>query len=308
MKIKHLILLILLIITPTISFAKDTEPVKVYFDEYYQKKYIGYLSDLTKKAGLSDRIKLLGELTLKKLDKDGRKVVIANSKEETDFQVVFTFSKVLTLPKNKHYEISTTPYRFKSQWMEGELYIKENKVVGGNIVIRISSHMRLKELYYILEQEWNKIPMKAEEQIYPPGIFFDIYREYEKATEKYKAREKRLDGKPWDTPSKEEVDKMFSNKGETTLMLAQLMRITPPRIHAGILGNQMKKCIGQAKDFYIKLYSQLFDQIFRQAEDNADSNIIHDVTPSEKIFRKLHNASGDYNCFITNSKLTEFSK
>jgi len=309
-KIITLLILTALIPVQLLAADNDKEPIKVSFKEYNgnAKKYLSYLSNTTELLGLIDEMKLSSGLFLKKLGKGGRKVIIADDQEEADFQVFFIGRKVPTLPKNKHHETNTIPYRFNSQWMEGELYLKDKKVVGGNIVIRIPSHTRLKELYYILEGKWNKIPMKIEEQGYTFGMLIKITDEYEKATKKYEAREKRLDGKPWETPSKEEVDKMFSKKGETTLMIAQLLRITPPRIHAYISGVQTKKCKTQSKDFYSKLHAHLFDQILEQAANNADSDIIHDITPSEKIFQKLHNASGDYNCFITNSKLTEFSR
>jgi len=318
-KIITLLILTALILTALIPVqllaADDDVPIKVSFEEYNYN-----IKEFT--DNLSKTTKLLGELFLKKLGKEGRKIVIADSKGEADFRVFFirqSFYKpegqpnyiphdVPTLPENKHYVINTIPYRFNSQWMGGELYQKGNKIVGGNIMIQFAYYMRLKELYYILEGKWNKIPMKAEEQTHPVEMFYNIEEEYEEATKKYKAREKRLDGKPWETPSKEEVDKMFSKKGETALMVAQLMRITPPRIHASMWSNQFNKCMEQSKGFYSKLHAHLFDKILEQAADNANSNIMHDITPSEEIFQEIHNASGDYNCFITNSKLTEFSR
>ena len=199
------------------------------------------------------------------------------------------------LPYNKHAgEVGIAPYNFISPWMRGVLYIKDGKHIGGVIFLPLSQFARINELYHAAHQEWGEFSIRdsklLDEMSIPNSVYnstFKQYREMFISDFKNGLRRKSLG----------EIEKIFTPKGKTELVMARLMYLSV--FWDGQIYMKWDTCIKNSNVFYRNLYEHLFNQLFTKTAHTTDDKIIHNIAPSKEILQSLHEAAGNYNCFST---------
>ena len=313
---KRILLILLILVFPAVTSAEESkpEPIKIYSEHYdtLHKKFNRKISD-------SHMFQLLDLLKLQ-LAKSKRMVIEVDKREEADYQVILIKPSPFystepfdgkvripdlnpVFPKNKHAEDGNKQYKFTSPWIRGELYIKEEEPVGGNIIIQVSEIRRVKELYYISEQNWEAIPIGDKELLGELTISYDfvntVYKEYIRTFSVL-----NIFKEGWKQPTKKNIEKVFYKKGENAIFLAHLLEISPLFDGSKDYKLKLEKCIKRSKKIYSHLYIVLFSRILWFTDYDAGLNHVNDITMPNFSIRNLHRnfENYNYNCFIPKSK------
>ncbi len=249
----------------------------------------------------------------------GQNPTEANIIEQPDYRVVFidipiTYQKEFSgekryppdlnpsISKNKYEDDnSASPYRFTSPWLRGVIYIKDNKPVGGTIIVPISNFLRASELYYAAHNDWDKFskvdPLNLDE------VTMSYEDVYQPALKKYITMFlDNFSGRP----TEEQIEKAFSSDGAQQLMLARLARMSPQSTVIPFDGtSKLVGCLNDSIPYYTSLYEYMFSKLLEKNITVVNSKTVNNIVPSAELLRSINSSSGNYNCFSNYLKETK---
>ncbi len=198
-----------------------------------------------------------------------------------------------TLPKNKYESDSNVKsYHFKSTWIRGTLYTKDNKPIGGIIIIPISDIAKKDQLYKAAYGSWDKF-----DEIDTTKLN-DVALAYVYAQKNNTLPEKRLEYYN-NTPEgrEEKLKGISSSKGRVALVLARFAAICPSKDGQIYSAERIwGKCVKDSQVFYNSLYMNIVSSLFNQVIKASD-NKIYDISPSAEVIKAISISSENYNCF-----------
>jgi hypothetical protein len=208
-----------------------------------------------------------------------------------------------SISKNKYAEApGIETYSFSSFWIRGELYIKDGKPVGGNIIIPISGYAREVELYQLAHHNWDIFLAKkdstvVDEMSVPGKVWFSTVELYKKIYSEINYKEQK------NILTEKYIEEIFAPKGKGALTIARMLYLDGYGHADWEFGkHKFDTCKEYSAVFYASFYENLFTELFKKTTFSNNNKTIHNITISSETLQSLHKEAGNYNCFSPDFK------
>lgn len=292
---------------------------EVSIEKRHIQLYPEVYSAVSKRFGQGDSLKdyreILGAIT-GVLKAQGWEVDDSLNKAEADIHIIFSEIPFVyseskrndlpeiypVLPLNINANGAAVRH-FTSPWMNATLYLKQDKIVGGIIVVPMAPFARLRELYLASQDNWDAILYAPTSSLDDSSISGDVYvKLYDIYYNAFFGPEALPDSRP----NAENIKTLFAEKGGDAIMLGMLFATSDQVARGGFGGAvsaRIKECEARAKPFYVALYRNLFKALLLKKHNEFNGSDEHyNFLPKAGFLAELASEFDGYNCFNTHEK------